>query len=80
MIVDHVIYRNGERVGAGEAGTDGVAWLSFADPTPDELEKLGRDFGPGTSTKPRRWTSASSTWMLVVSVSLFVLFRRRRWI
>ncbi|MEP7335460.1 MAG: magnesium/cobalt transporter CorA [Actinomycetota bacterium] len=44
MIVDHVVYRNGERVGAGEAGADGVVWLSLADPTPDELEKLGRDF------------------------------------
>lgn len=44
MIVEQVVYRNGERVADGEAGTDGVAWLSLDDPTPDELEKVGRDF------------------------------------
>ena len=44
MILDRIVYRNGVRVADGEAGSDGVAWLSLEDPTPDELEKLGRDF------------------------------------
>jgi magnesium transporter len=44
VIVDQVVYRNGERVADSEAGTDGVAWLSLEEPTPAELEKLGRDF------------------------------------
>jgi magnesium transporter len=42
--VDQIVYRNGERAADGEAGSDGVAWVSLADPTPDEIAKVGHDF------------------------------------
>jgi magnesium transporter len=43
VIVDHIVYRNGERVD-GESGNDCVDWIALADPTPRELEKVGHDF------------------------------------
>jgi magnesium transporter len=43
VIVDHIVYRNGERAD-GESGSDCVDWLALEDPTPEELEKVGRDF------------------------------------
>ena len=44
MIVDHIVYRDGERVADGESGNDCLAWLALEDPTAEELDRVGRDF------------------------------------
>ena len=46
MIVDHAVYEKGKRREDidGRAGPDGFVWVGLYEPTPEEFEKLTREF------------------------------------